>query len=112
MNRQHLRHQPLRRCRRAHIFNASHYHFPPSCLETQIGSLTDGHSPQVGWALDGFPIYGGKGPGGITMTHTNQGCTGDYCLGLLVMAILAGVGSLLLGPILWIQKKAERKHLA
>ena len=37
--------------------------------------------------------------------------TGDYCLGLLVMAILAGVGSLLLGPILWIQKKAERKHL-
>ena len=34
-----------------------HYHFPPSCLETQIGAMSDGHSPQIGWSLDGFPIY-------------------------------------------------------
>ena len=57
-----------------------HYHFPPSCLETQIGNLTDGHSPQIGWSLDGFPIYGRLGPGGVTMEHTAQGCTGTYCL--------------------------------
>ena len=35
---------------------AYHYHFPPSCLIAQIGDLTDGHSPQVGWSYDGFPI--------------------------------------------------------
>ena len=57
-----------------------HYHFPASCLETQIGALSDGHSPQVGWSLDGFPIYGSYGPEGVYMTHTDQGCTGDYCL--------------------------------
>jgi len=46
-----------------------HYHFPPSCLLAQIGDLSDGHSPQIGWALDGFPIYGPKGPGGIDMKY-------------------------------------------
>ena len=40
-----------------------HYRFPPSCLLAQIGDLSDGHSPQVGWANDGFPIYGPLGPG-------------------------------------------------
>ena len=29
---------------------------PPSCLLAQLGDLSDGHSPQIGWALDGFPI--------------------------------------------------------
>ena len=29
---------------------------------------------------DGFPIYGPKGPGGVAMTHTDQGCSGAYCL--------------------------------
>ena len=61
-----------------------HYHFPPSCLIDQLSSLgrgyADGHSPQVGWANDGFPIYGPYGPSGLYMTHTNQGCTTDYCL--------------------------------
>ena len=57
-----------------------HYHFPPSCLLAQIGDLSDGHSPQVGWANDGFPIYGPLGPGGAAITHTAQGCTGTYCL--------------------------------
>ena len=57
-----------------------HYHFPPSCLEEQIGALSDGHSPQVGWSLDGFPIYGPYGPDGTYMEHTAQGCTGTYCL--------------------------------
>jgi len=69
-----------------------HYHFPPSCLLAQIGDLSDGHSPQIGWALDGFPIYGPKGPGGIDMKYGTAACTaadestadcectGDVCL--------------------------------
>merc|ERR1711865_40536 len=52
-----------------------HYHFPPSCLLKQIGDLSDGHSPQVGWAYDGFPIYGPKGPGGVTMKYSSAACT-------------------------------------
>ena len=28
----------------------------------------------------GFPIYGPLGLGGVVMTHTDAGCTGDYCL--------------------------------
>ena len=62
-----------------------HYHFPASCLETQIGAMSDGHSPQIGWSLDGFPIYGPFGHGGATYGHTAQGCVTDaangaYCL--------------------------------
>ena len=36
-----------------------HYHFPPSCLLAQADAdapLDGGHSPQIGWAQDGFPI--------------------------------------------------------
>lgn len=59
-----------------------HYHFAPGCLEKQIGELNGGHSPQIGWAYDGFPIYGPKGPGGVDMKYGgNLGpCTGAYCL--------------------------------
>ena len=61
-----------------------HYHFPPSCLLTQAllaSSVSlNGHSPQVGWALDGFPIYGPNGPGGVAMAHASQGCVGPVCL--------------------------------
>ena len=38
---------------------AYHYHFPPSCLLAQANKaapISDGHSAQVGWAQDGFPI--------------------------------------------------------
>ena len=60
-------------------------HFPASCLETQIGAMSDGHSPQIGWSLDGFPVYGPFGHDGKTYGHTSQGCVtdaanGDYCL--------------------------------
>jgi hypothetical protein len=64
-----------------------HYHFPPSCLETQIvdtveqtAAFAAGHSPQIGWSLDGFPIYGPFTVDGLATSHTSQGCTGDYCL--------------------------------
>ena len=68
------------RCLAFECSNDYHYHFPPSCLETQIGNISAGHSPQIGWSLDGFPVYGGRGPGGVYMRHTSQGCTGSYCL--------------------------------
>lgn len=54
-----------------------HCHVPPSCLLKQLGdtgsSCTSGcrHSPQVGWAYDGFPVYGPRGPSGTMM----QACT-------------------------------------
>jgi len=59
-----------------------HYHFAPSCLHQQAvdGGFADGHSPQIGWSLDGFPIYGPFGPGGQPVVHAAQGCDGGYCL--------------------------------
>ena len=59
-------------------------HFPPSCLldqaTTATGAGAGDHSPQIGWAYDGFPIYGHRGPRGAVMAHEEQGCTGDNCL--------------------------------
>jgi len=60
-----------------------HYHFPPSCLITQAkeaeGKTANDHSPQVGWALDGFPIYGPRGKGGTMMSNADS-CSGSACL--------------------------------
>lgn len=55
------------------------YRMQPSCLMHQLGNAAGAHSPQIGWALDGFPIYGGYGPGGITMEPCTsfQGSYGD-----------------------------------
>ena len=44
-----------------------HYHVPPVCLLRQLGAAEGAPSPQVGWMLDGFPIYGPLGPGGAAM---------------------------------------------
>lgn len=46
-----------------------HYHFPPSCLIAQSTDLTGGHSAQLGWNRDGFPIYGPKGKDGIAVKN-------------------------------------------
>ena len=60
-----------------------HYHFPPTCLLAQAEAdapLDGGHSPQIGWAQDGFPIYGPLGPDGVEIR--NCGATGahaTYC---------------------------------
>ena len=60
-----------------------HYHFPPTCLVTQAmefeGKTASDHSPQIGWAFDGFPIYGPYGSGGNLMSNANS-CSGSYCL--------------------------------
>ena len=55
-----------------------HYHIAPSCLlkqlaKTQVFSTVNvGHSPQIGWAIDGFPLYGPLGPKGIRMARCNS----------------------------------------
>ena len=43
------------------------YHVAPSCLLAQLNMNAGSHSPQVGWAADGFPIYGPLGPNGTVM---------------------------------------------
>ena len=62
---------------------AYHYHFPPSCLLAQANKaapISDGHSAQVGWAEDGFPIYGPLGPGGVEIRNCGtSGAHSTYC---------------------------------
>ncbi len=48
------------------------YHITPTCLMDTLSisstsSIAIGSSPQVAWALDGFPVYGPYGPRGILM---------------------------------------------
>merc|ERR1711871_1111923 len=43
------------------------YKMQPSCLLEQLGNVASEHAQQIGWALDGFPIYGGTGPDGTIM---------------------------------------------
>lgn len=51
-----------------------HYHFPPSCLIKQAEArnpsygAAEGHSPQIGWAYDGFPVYGPLYIDGVSVT--------------------------------------------
>ena len=58
-----------------------HYHIPPSCLMKDIAAkiqrtesdsvaVVAHHSFQLGWAYDGFPVYGPKGPSGIVSFET------------------------------------------
>ena len=53
-----------------------HYHGPSKCM-TEKGKGADGHSGLVGYALDGFGIYGLKGAGGKKMHNANL----DACHG-------------------------------
>ncbi|CAM9991704.1 unnamed protein product [Ectocarpus sp. 12 AP-2014] len=62
-----------------------HYHNAPGCLQEQAmkaQNLTaDDHSPLLGWAFDGFPIYGQLGPSGVEMLRCNTtGANETYCL--------------------------------
>ena len=64
-----------------------HYHFPPSCLLAQAEAdapmgttVANGHSPQIGWAQDGFPIYGPYGPEGTLIQNCGSaGAHATYC---------------------------------
>lgn len=50
-----------------------HCHVPPACLLRQLGHSSHQHSPQIGWAADGFPVYGPRGPGGTMMKPCGAG---------------------------------------
>ena len=70
---------------RADEYGAYHYKVVPPCLlqQLEMASPKDSvlgemafpvkpvelgrHSPQIGWALDGFPVYGPRGPHGTLM---------------------------------------------
>jgi hypothetical protein len=50
---------------RADGFGHYSYRAPPACLLRQLARrlpASSVHSPQVGWALDGFPVFGPLGP--------------------------------------------------
>eukprot|EP00486_Rosalina_sp_Unknown_P003460 CAMPEP_0201567820 /NCGR_PEP_ID=MMETSP0190_2-20130828/8484_1 /ASSEMBLY_ACC=CAM_ASM_000263 /TAXON_ID=37353 /ORGANISM="Rosalina sp." /LENGTH=374 /DNA_ID=CAMNT_0047988235 /DNA_START=93 /DNA_END=1220 /DNA_ORIENTATION=+ len=53
-----------------------HYHAGPACLIDQLNdSMTvnpNGHSPQIGWAYDGFPVYGAHGLNGEYIEKCSQ----------------------------------------
>jgi len=43
-----------------------HYHIKPKCMIEQMANKDD--NPIIGWAFDGFPIYGDKNPDGSIIT--------------------------------------------
>ena len=57
-----------------------HYHTVPSCLLADLESSTTSHAAQIGWAADGFPIYGPVGPDGIEMKRCGSGAHESVCL--------------------------------
>jgi len=61
-----------------------HYHVAPACLIDQLNGTDDAdvrHSPLVGWAFDGFPVYGPYGPDGVEMYVCDHEDADDtYCL--------------------------------
>ena len=59
-----------------------HAHVPPSCLLHQLGQTTTHHSPQVGWAPDGFPVYGPRTVGGNKIKLCTEASNTDttYCM--------------------------------
>ncbi len=60
---------------------AYHTHVPPACLLNQLGATDTTMSPLLGYAVDGFPVYGPRGPNGVYMKRCTE-ATADktYCL--------------------------------
>jgi len=63
-----------------------HYHHASPCFEQ---GLDDRHSPLVGYALDGFGIYGLRGEAGVLLTNDDL----DDCHGHIGLAPDAEVGN-------------------
>jgi len=64
-----------------------HYHVPPTALLDSLGQIqaaqasTSAHSPQIGWAYDGFPVYGPNGENGNMMAKCgSSAATSSNCL--------------------------------
>ena len=56
-----------------------HYHFPPSCLiydADERNPTGTGHSSQIGWAFDGFPVYGPLYTDGVDASTLTDDCGG------------------------------------
>lgn len=54
-----------------------HYHSLPSCLN--YGHSKKKHSKLIGWALDGFPIFGPRGKNGSLLTDEDLDvCHGEF----------------------------------
>ena len=53
-----------------------HYHVKPTCMIEQMRNADA--NPIIGWAFDGFPIYGDKNPDGSTIAEGDLGvCNGQ-----------------------------------
>jgi len=63
-----------------------HYHSVSNCMD-EIGSMANGHSGLVGYALDGFGIYGLSGSGGHALENSDL----DNCHGHTETIIWDGV---------------------
>jgi hypothetical protein len=46
-----------------------HYHKYPVCVRTPFADAGDRHSPVIGWARDGFPVYGPYEAAGVLAMH-------------------------------------------
>jgi hypothetical protein len=52
-----------------------HYHIYPKCIHSSFKDEADKHSPLIGFAFDGFTIYGPNGEGGKAPTDLDD-CNG------------------------------------
>lgn len=63
---------------------AYHYHSVSSCVQKDTPGQ---HSPQVGYAADGFGIYGNQGEGGAALTNADL----DECHGHIHAVMVNGI---------------------
>ena len=49
-----------------------HYHKYPVCVKTPWADAGDRHSPVIGWAFDGFPVYGPYEAAGTLAMHSKE----------------------------------------
>ena len=52
-----------------------HYHIYPKCINTSFSDASEHHSPLIGYAFDGFAIYGPVGENGKPPTDLDE-CNG------------------------------------
>ena len=52
-----------------------HYHKYPVCIRSPFSNTAEGHSALIGWAFDGFAIYGPNGEDGKPPTDLDE-CNG------------------------------------
>jgi hypothetical protein len=70
---------------------AYHHHVSPTCLYSQ--TLTTTHSPIIGYAFDGFPIYGAYGYTNVNGTGAIKRMTPSFVLASSTGSILTGANA-------------------